>query len=260
MHRIGKQIASVVAGLSLAGLACAQTSQTQTSPGTVPVPKASPQPGLNGSASGTSTAAPAKPTAAATKPAAKKPETISSTKRFAEHTGLARASEVVGLSVKDVADKDAGKIEDLLMDAHGHVAYAVVSFGGLLGVGDTLYAVPWDAVVVDREHKMAYLDVSKETLERAPSFAKDKWPEPSDHDWGSKSRSAWHDATITASVKSKLAREKAATLVKVNVDTNGGVVELSGNVDSEQTKQRATELARQVDGVRKVVNNLKVQG
>jgi hypothetical protein len=259
MHRVSKQIVSIVAGLSLAGLASAQTSQTQTAPGTVPVPKASSQPGLNSPASGT-TAAPAKPTAATAKPVAKKPESISSTKQFSEHTGLARTSEIVGLSVKDVADKDAGKIEDLMMDARGHVAYAIVSFGGLLGMGDKLYAVPWDAMVVDREHKTAYLDVSKETLERAPSFTKDKWPEPSDREWGTKTRSAWHDATITAGVKSKLAREKAATLVKVNVDTNEGVVQLSGNVDSEQTKQRATDLARQVEGVRKVVNNLKVQG
>ena len=260
MHRVGKQIVSIVAGVSLASLAWAQTSQPQTSPGTVPVPKASSQPGVSSQGSGTSTAAPSKSTNSATKPVAKKPETISSTKQFSEHTGLARTSEIVGLSVKDVAGKDAGKIEDLMTDARGHVAYAIVSFGGLLGVGDKLYAVPWDAMVIDREHKTAFLDVSKETLERAPSFTKDKWPEPSDREWGSKTKTAWHDATITASVKSKLAREKAATLLKVNVDTNEGVVQLSGNVDSEQTKQRATELARQVEGVRKVVNNLKVQG
>jgi hyperosmotically inducible protein len=49
-------------------------------------------------------------------------------------------------------------------------------------------------------------------------------------------------------------------LIKVNVDTNQGVVDLNGSVDSVHTKQRAAELARQVDGVRKVVNNLKVQG
>ena len=262
MQRISKQCVSIIAGLSVAGLAWAQGTQTQTSPGTVPVPKASPQPGggFATSSSTPSSTAPAKPTAAATKPVSKKPEIISSTKQFAEHTGLARASEVIGRSVKDVADKDAGKIEDLMIDARGHVAYAVVSFGGLLGMGDKLYAVPWDAVVVDREHKTAYLDVSKETLERAPSFTKDKWPEPNDRDWGNKSRTAWNDATITASVKSKLARETAATLLKVNVDTNAGVVELNGNVDTERTKQRATELARQVEGVRKVVNNLKVQG
>src|SRR5262245_45665874 len=115
MKRIRNQIVTVIAGLGVAGLACAQGSQPQTAPGTVPVPKASSQPGL-----GTSTPTPAKPAAA--KPVSKKPETISSTKQFAEHTGLARASEVIGLSVKDVAGKDAGKIEDLMLDAHGHVA------------------------------------------------------------------------------------------------------------------------------------------
>jgi hyperosmotically inducible periplasmic protein len=61
-------------------------------------------------------------------------------------------------------------------------------------------------------------------------------------------------------VKSKLAKEKAGTLTKINVDTRQGVVELNGTVDSAAMKQRATEVSRQVDGVRRVVNNLKVQG
>jgi osmotically-inducible protein OsmY len=67
------------------------------------------------------------------------------------------------------------------------------------------------------------------------------------------------DAKITASVKAKLAGEKMATLTKVDVDTNKGTVYLSGNVDNETTKTRASELAHQVAGVRDVVNNLKVQ-
>ena len=67
------------------------------------------------------------------------------------------------------------------------------------------------------------------------------------------------DATITASVKSKLAGEKMATLTKVDVDTNKGTVYLTGNVETSTVKARATELARQVAGVRDVVNNLKVQ-
>jgi hypothetical protein len=138
--------------------------------------------------------------------------------------------------------------------------YAVVSFGGVPGMGEKLYAVPWNALMIDREQKTAYLDVSKTTLEGAPSFSKDGWPAPSDREWGSAVHSAWNDATIRAGVKTRLAREKAATLLKVNVDTNQGVVELTGSVDSEQTKRRATEAARRVDGVRKVVNNLKVQG
>ena len=67
------------------------------------------------------------------------------------------------------------------------------------------------------------------------------------------------DATITASVKTKLAGEKPATLTKVDVDTNKGTVYLTGNVENAGLKARATELAREVSGVREVVNNLKVQ-
>jgi hyperosmotically inducible protein len=67
------------------------------------------------------------------------------------------------------------------------------------------------------------------------------------------------DASITASVKSKLAAEKPATLTKVDVDTNKGTVYLTGNVENATLKERATEIARQVAGVRDVVNNLKIQ-
>ena len=56
------------------------------------------------------------------------------------------------------------------------------------------------------------------------------------------------DATITASVKSKLAGEKPATLTKVDVDTNKGTVYLTGNVENAAIKARATEVARQVPG------------
>ena len=67
------------------------------------------------------------------------------------------------------------------------------------------------------------------------------------------------DASITASVKTKLAAEKPATLTKVDVDTNKGTVYLTGNVENPAIKARATELAQQVAGVREVVNNLKIQ-
>ena len=67
------------------------------------------------------------------------------------------------------------------------------------------------------------------------------------------------DASITASVKTHLAEEKAITLTRINVDTNNGIVSLNGVVDSESMKQRAGEIARQTDGVEKVVNNLQVQ-
>jgi hypothetical protein len=184
-------------------------------------------------------------------------QAIQRTSRFAVSAGLARASKVIGMKVKDLAGKDAGNIEDLLLDARGEIAYGVLSFGGFLGIGDKLFAVPWRSLVIDRENNIVSLDVSKETLERAPSFAQDKWPVTYDRSWSTDVRKAGSDASITAAVKSKLVADKVSSLVKVNVDTDQGVVELSGTVDSERTKQRASELALQVEGVRKVVNNLK---
>jgi hypothetical protein len=188
----------------------------------------------------------------------KKPaQAIPSAKRFAERTGLVRSGELIGMNVRDAVGKDAGKIEDLLLDPNGEIAYAVISFGGLFGIGDKLFAVPWPSLMMDREHKAVLLAVNKETLERAPSFTKDKWPDRYDQTWSENVNKAWSDAAITAAVKSKLVADKASSLVKVNVETNQGVVELKGTVDSDRTKQRATDLARQVEGVRKVVNNLK---
>jgi osmotically-inducible protein OsmY len=67
------------------------------------------------------------------------------------------------------------------------------------------------------------------------------------------------DATITASVKSTLVADKAANLTRVDVDTNNGVVALNGVVESGEQKTRAEQLARRVDGVRNVVNNLQIQ-
>ena len=67
------------------------------------------------------------------------------------------------------------------------------------------------------------------------------------------------DATITASVKSKLVADKASNLTRVDVDTNHGTVYLNGTVDSAEQKSRAERLAWQAQGVKSVVNNLQVQ-
>lgn len=67
------------------------------------------------------------------------------------------------------------------------------------------------------------------------------------------------DATITASVKTKLVADKASNLTRVDVDTNNGTVYLNGTVDSAEQKSRAEQLAWQAKGVKSVVNNLQVQ-
>jgi hyperosmotically inducible periplasmic protein len=69
-----------------------------------------------------------------------------------------------------------------------------------------------------------------------------------------------HDATITAAVKLSLAFEPGVAAIGVNVDTNGGVVTLRGEVGSESERQLATKVAEDVSGVTEVVNELKIRG
>jgi hyperosmotically inducible protein len=66
------------------------------------------------------------------------------------------------------------------------------------------------------------------------------------------------DAAITTAVKAKLAADKIKTLVRVSVDTVGGVVTLTGTVESAAQKKHAEEVARGVKGASKVVNNLQI--
>ena len=67
------------------------------------------------------------------------------------------------------------------------------------------------------------------------------------------------DAGITTAVKAKLAGEKISTVTRIDVDTNRGVVALNGTVKTVEDKVRAEQIARQVKGVRDVVNNLRIQ-
>jgi hyperosmotically inducible periplasmic protein len=67
------------------------------------------------------------------------------------------------------------------------------------------------------------------------------------------------DTTITTAVKAKLVGDKAANLMRVDVDTNNATVYLNGVVETPDQKTRAEQLARQAKGVKNVVNNLQIQ-
>ncbi len=83
------------------------------------------------------------------------------------------------------AGDDLGKIEEIMVDVHDNrIAYAVLSFGGFLGIGDKLFAVPWQALALDAENKRFVLNESKERLENAPGFDKNNWPNMADRTFG----------------------------------------------------------------------------
>ena len=75
-----------------------------------------------------------------------------------------------GDRVVNLSGEELGKIKDVMIDVpHGRVAYAVLSFGGILGLGDKLFAVPWSALTLDADNKCFVFDVSKEQRNRPPT-------------------------------------------------------------------------------------------
>ena len=81
-------------------------------------------------------------------------------------------------------DESLGDIKEIMLDMRsGRVAYAVLSFGGVLGMGDKLFAVPWNALTLDTVNKRFVLKVEKQKLEAAPGFNKEAWPNMADASW-----------------------------------------------------------------------------
>lgn len=97
---------------------------------------------------------------------------------------LMGANTLDGNDVYNKQNEDLGDIKEIMLDVPtGRVAYAVLSFGGFLGMGDKLFAVPWNALALDTVNKRFVLDVSKKRLENAPGFDKDAWPDMADAKW-----------------------------------------------------------------------------
>ena len=97
---------------------------------------------------------------------------------------LMGADTLLGNDVYNLEGEDLGDIKEFMIDmASGKVAYAVLSFGGLLGLGDKLFAVPWNALILDTVNKRFTLKVAKAALADAPGFDKEHWPAMSDKTW-----------------------------------------------------------------------------
>lgn len=97
---------------------------------------------------------------------------------------LMGADTLMGNDVYNHQDEDLGDIKEIMLDMRsGRVAYAVLSFGGFLGMGEKLFAVPWAALKLDTVNKRFLLDASKDRLKDAPGFDKNDWPDMADTTW-----------------------------------------------------------------------------
>jgi sporulation protein YlmC with PRC-barrel domain len=94
------------------------------------------------------------------------------------------AETLVGNEVYNQDDENLGDIKEIMLDMRsGMVGYAVLSFGGFLGIGDKLFAVPWTALTLDTENKRFVLNVLKDRLKDAPGFDRNHWPNMADQSW-----------------------------------------------------------------------------
>jgi sporulation protein YlmC with PRC-barrel domain len=108
------------------------------------------------------------------------------TQRHGPGPRIMGADTLLGNDVYNHKNEDLGDIKEIMLDVHtGLVGYAVLSFGGFLGMGEKLFAVPWGALVLDTKEKRFVLKVDKERLKDAPGFDKDQWPDMADQSWAS---------------------------------------------------------------------------
>lgn len=96
---------------------------------------------------------------------------------------LMTASTLEGDSVINNQGETLGKISEIMLDVpQGRIAYAVMSSGGFLGMGDKLFALPWKALTLDPVRKCFIMDAAKSRFENAPGFDKDHWPSDAEFD------------------------------------------------------------------------------
>ena len=116
--------------------------------------------------------------------------------------GAAKVTELLGHNVRNSANMEVGEIQDLLVNLQtGQVEYAVLSFGGFLGIGDQLIAVPMDAFAYKANPAtdspspapgtLTLNNIDEQTLQKAPSFGPDAYPDTSQPKWDEAIRRFW---------------------------------------------------------------------
>ena len=93
-----------------------------------------------------------------------------STKTATGHTSAIRANKVIGTGVKNLSGEKIGKVEDVVLDKlSNNILFAVVGFGGFLGMAEKYHPIPWSSLDYDEGQQSYVVDFTKEQLQTAPS-------------------------------------------------------------------------------------------
>ena len=94
------------------------------------------------------------------------------------------ARAFLGSEIYNRREDRLGILKEFMLDLDsGRICYAVMSFGGILGIGEKLFAIPWRALTHDAENACFVLDITEERLMNSPGFDKRHWPDMGDAAW-----------------------------------------------------------------------------
>jgi sporulation protein YlmC with PRC-barrel domain len=143
------------------------------------------------------------------------------------------ASELMNYTVQNSQGEDLGEIEDLMVDINNEeIRYAVLSFGGFLEIGEKLFAIPVTAFTVDSTNEIVTFDVDQETLENAPGFDNNNWPDFANPEWDVPYRDFWQDRTAGTDTESQ---------DSMTTETDENMVE--GDTTQDSTTTQTDEMA-----------------
>jgi sporulation protein YlmC with PRC-barrel domain len=124
-----------------------------------------------------------------------------------ESDAVLRAKDIVGMNVRNAQGEKLGDVKDLMVDFEhpARIRYAALDYGGFLGIGDKLFAVPWQSMKLrhdaDNNQRMFLeLDADKDSLKNAPGFDKDHWPNFADNHWADEVHKHYRVHTENANV------------------------------------------------------------
>lgn len=183
-----RKLASIcaVTALGLAGAAWAQSESSQY-PSTS-TPDASPSP------SGTTEPSGSMDSTRSSDSSGMSSSTRTASAATASMTGDHRGSKIIGMSVQSAAGESLGTVKDIIVDQQGKLTHVIVSYGGTLGLGNKLAAVPWEQA----SHMMSgsHLVLQKEKLQSAPSFTESEWPNLASSSWSTTADQYWQQGSM----------------------------------------------------------------
>lgn len=112
-----------------------------------------------------------------------------------ESDALISADKVEGTAVYDSSGERIGTIDDVMLTKRtGKVAYAIMSFGGFLGIGEKYHPLPWDVLDYDTDLGGYRVGMAGESFREAPSYSRDEF---SSGNWGRDTTDEYYDSAVT---------------------------------------------------------------